>query len=110
MKRETDSGEKGALIGLIVLAGSDMFFCIGVIPQAFYEGFGTLFYSRLELYYQVSLSYTLSNPVFLHRLFMRGSEYYHIRGLWFSSRLVSILPFQSSYAAASLHIHFCGRL
>jgi hypothetical protein len=61
MKRETDSGEKGALIGLIALAVSDMFFCIGVIPQAFYDGFRTVFHEQLWLYYQVnySLSYII---------------------------------------------------
>lgn len=53
-RRDVDVLEKGALLGLIGLAFSDLCFCLGLLPQAMYYKSRTLFNRRgLWLYYQM---------------------------------------------------------
>ena len=57
-RREVDVLEKGALLGLIALAFSDLCFCLGLLPQAFFYKSKALFYKRgLWLYYQMYAFY-----------------------------------------------------
>ena len=53
-KREVGVLEKGALLGLIALAVSDMMFCLVIVPHAFFYKHKTIFmYRSARMYYQV---------------------------------------------------------
>lgn len=57
-RRDVDVLEKGALLGLIALAFSDLCFCLGLLPQMFFYKSRTLFDKRgLSMYYQMYAAY-----------------------------------------------------
>ena len=91
-KRETDSGEKGALRGLIALAVSDMFFCVGIIPYAFYDGFKTIFYDKtIWLYYQVG------GKLLVNGLVRFLGKYYSV--------IIAAMAQSCSYGKVYIHIY-----
>ena len=67
--RGVDVLEKGALLGLIALAVSDLFFCLGLLPYLYYYTTRTMFYAQsLQMYHQMYAAY-------YHNLFLRISSW-----------------------------------
>ena len=68
-KREVDVLERGALLGLIALAVSDLCFCVGILPKlCFYEANVVFSSKNFEYYFQVY-------GVYFHNVFIKVSTW-----------------------------------